>query len=472
MSHPPSQPPSKVLSGELFVRRTRIAAPAADVFAWHARPGALERLTPPWERVEVLEKHGGIENGARVVLRMGSFPLTTRWVAEHRDYVEGEQFRDVQIAGPFARWEHTHRITPDGAAACYLEDAIEYALPFGAVGALGGGAMVRRRLARMFEYRHRVTAQDIAAHARAGGRTMKVLVTGASGLIGSALVPLLTTGGHDVLRLVRNGGKRRADTVQWDPVKGTIDAAAIEGVDAVVHLAGESVAGRWTAAKKAGIYGSRVDGTRVLVRALTGLARPPKVLVAASAIGYYGDRGADVVDEDSAPGAGFLAEVAREWEAATQAAAARGIRAVNLRFGVVLSPAGGALATMLPLFRLGAGGPVGSGDQYMSWVALDDAIGAILHALTTPPLSGPVNVVAPNPVTNREFTKTLGRVLSRPAVIPMPAFVVKLAFGEMGESLLLASTRVEPHRLKETGYPFRFPELEGALRHLLGKPSQ
>lgn len=468
MSHPPSPPPQP-LSSELFVRRTRITAPAADVFGWHARPGALERLTPPWEHVEVLEKHGGIENGARVVLRMGRGPLATRWVAEHRDYVDGEQFRDVQVAGPFALWEHTHRITPDGPTACVLEDRIDYALPFGPIGALGGGAMVRRRLARMFEYRHRVTAQDIAAHARAGGHTMKILVTGASGLIGSALIPLLTTGGHGVVRLVRDGGTRRADTINWDPVKGTIDSAALEGVDAVVHLAGENVAGRWTAEKKARIYGSRVDGTTALVQALTRLARPPKVLVAASAIGYYGDRDVDVVDEDSAPRAGFLADVVREWEAATQPASARGIRVVNLRFGVVLSPAGGALATMLTPFRLGAGGPVGSGEQYMSWVAIDDAIGAILYALTTAELSGPVNVVAPNPATNREFTKTLGRVLSRPTIIPMPAFAVKLAFGEMGESLLLSSTRVEPHRLKETGYPFRFPELEGALRHLLGK---
>jgi uncharacterized protein (TIGR01777 family) len=465
----PTAPPRKELGSELFVRRTRIAAPAADVFAWHARPGALARLTPPWERVEVLEQHGGIENGARVVLRMGRRPLRTRWVAEHRDYIAGEQFRDVQIAGPFARWEHTHRVTPDGRDACHLEDCIEYVLPAGAVGALGGGGMVRRRLARLFTYRHRITAQDIAAHARAGGRTMKVLVSGASGLIGSALIPLLTTGGHDVVRLIRSAGTRRGDTVQWDPATRTVDAAGLEGADAVVHLAGENIAGRWTAQKKARIRASRVEGTQLLVQALTGLVRPPKVLVAASAIGYYGDRAAAVVDEDSTPGAGFLAEVVREWEAATQPAAARGIRVVNLRFGVVLSPAGGALATMLPLFRLGAGGPVGSGEQYMSWVAIDDAIGAILHALTTPELSGPVNVAAPNPATNREFTRTLGRVLSRPTVIPMPAFAVKLAFGEMGEALLLSSTRVEPRRLKETGYPFRFPELEGALRHLLGK---
>ena len=469
MGRAPSRVEPAAPSGELFVRRSRIAAPAADVFRWHARPGAFERLAPPWERVAVVERTGGIEDGARVVLRMGAGPLTVRWVAEHRDYVEGEQFRDVQVSGPFARWEHTHRVVPDGPEACYLTDCIEYALPFGALGALVAGGSARRRLARTFAYRHRVTAQDVAAHARAGGREMKVLVTGSSGLIGSALTPLLTTGGHTVVRLVRDAGKRRPGTVAWDPGSGVIDTAALEGFDAVVHLAGENISGRWTAEKKARIRDSRVEGSRHLVRALTGLARPPKTLVAASAIGFYGNRDADLVDEDSAPGAGFLADVVREWEAATRSAAARGIRVVNLRFGVVLSAAGGALATMLPPFRFGFGGPVGSGEQYMSWIAIDDAIGAVLHALLTPTLSGAVNAVAPNPVTNAEFAKTLGRVVSRPAFLPLPAFAVRLAFGEMGEELLLASTRVEPHRLKESGYEFRFPALEGALRHVLGR---
>ncbi|HSP97527.1 MAG TPA: TIGR01777 family oxidoreductase [Candidatus Dormibacteraeota bacterium] len=446
-----------------------MAAPAAAVFRWHERPGAFERLTPPWERVRVVERQGGIEDGGRLVLRMGAGPLAMRWVAEHRDYIAGEQFRDVQAAGPFAHWAHTHRVEPDGAAACWLEDRVEYALPLGGLGALVGGGYTRRKLARMFRYRHRLTAADVAAHTRMrGGGAMKILVTGASGLIGSTLVPFLTTGGHQVIRLSR--GRKRPGTATWDPDKGTIDRAALEGLDAVVHLAGENISeGRWTAEKKARIHDSRVNGTRLLCETLAALKQPPVVLVAASAIGFYGDRGRDVVDEDSAPGAGFLADVCKEWEAATAPAAAAGIRVVNMRFGVVLSGNGGALASMLTPFKLGAGGPVGGGEQYMSWVAVDDTADAILFALTTPSLSGPVNAVAPNPVVNAEFARTLGKVLSRPAIVPLPAFAVRLLLGEMGDELLLSSTRVEPHRLRAAGFTFRFPDLEPALRYLLGR---
>lgn len=450
-----------------FVRRSRIAAPASEVFRWHARPGAFERLTPPWEYVRVVEKRGGIEDGARLVMRLGPGGIGPRWVADHVDYVPDRQFRDVQTSGPFAFWEHTHRFEAAGADACLLEDHIAYGLPGGLLGSLAGDAFTRRKLQRMFDYRHRITAGDVAAHARArAAGPMRILVTGASGLIGSALVPYLTTGGHTVVRLGRAAG----DAVHWDPAQGTIDRAALEGVDAVVHLAGESVAGgRWTAEKKARIRDSRVDGTRLLVDALTGLARPPKVLVSASAIGLYGDRGADLVCEDSPQGTGFLAEVCRAWEAATAPATARGIRVVHLRLGVVLSAAGGALATMLPPFMLGVGGPVGSGSQYLSWIALDDVLDAILFALTTPTVTGPVNAVAPGPVTNADFATTLGRVLGRPAFVPFPAAAVRLLLGEMGEALLLASTRVEPASLAAAGFSFRHPEIEPALRHLLGR---
>ena len=298
---------------------------------------------------------------------------------------------------------------------------------------------------------------------------MNILVTGASGFIGSALMPVLVSGGHRVTRLVRAQPRPGQVEVHWDPAVGTVDMAGLEGMGAVVHLAGENLAaGRWTAERKVRIRESRVKGTQVLCEALARLAQPPNVLVCASAIGYYGERGEEVLREESPPGSGFLAEVCRAWEAAAAAAVHKGVRVVHLRTGVVLSPAGGALAKMLTPFKMGIGGKLGSGRQYMSWIALDDMLGVISHVLATTTLQGPVNAVAPHPVTNREFTTTLGRVLSRPTLFPMPAFAARLAFGEMADELLLASTRVEPARLLASGYQFRHPQLEGALRHMVG----
>jgi uncharacterized protein (TIGR01777 family) len=301
---------------------------------------------------------------------------------------------------------------------------------------------------------------------------MRIAVSGSTGLVGSEVVTVLSAEGHEVFRLVRRVPAPGEKAVRWDPGKGEIDAAGLEGLDAVVHLAGENIAsGRWNAARKAAIRDSRVNGTRLLCEALAGLARPPKTLVCASAIGYYGDRGEELLTEESPPGAGFLTEVCREWEAASGPAARKGIRVVVLRIGVVLSPNGGALSRMLPLFRIGLGGVIGSGRQFVSWVALDDLPLILLHAFQCGDLSGPVNAVAPHPVTNREFTEALGKALSRPTPLPVPAFALRLAVGgEMADALLLSSARVVPRRLEETGYRFRFPELGGALRHLLGLP--
>ncbi|OLD24882.1 MAG: TIGR01777 family protein [Candidatus Rokubacteria bacterium 13_1_40CM_2_70_45] len=305
-------------------------------------------------------------------------------------------------------------------------------------------------------------------------RAWTVAVTGASGLVGSALVTGLTSAGHRVVRVVRGAGAASVAgqrLARWDPESGALEPSALAGADAVVHLAGESVAGgRWTEAKKRRIRSSRVDVTRRLAEALLRLERPPRLLVSASAVGYYGDRGSEILREDSAPGPGFLAEVCREWEAATDPAARAGIRVVRLRIGMVLSRRGGALGAMLTPFRLGAGGPVGSGVQWVSWIAIDDLVGAILHALATESLAGPVNAVAPEPVTNRELARTLGRVLRRPALLPLPAVAARLLFGQMADELLLASARVEPARLRATGFTFRHARLEDALRHELGRP--
>ncbi len=359
---------------------------------------------------------------------------------------------------------------PDGPDACYLEDRIDYELPGGRAGRAVAAGFFRRQLQRLFVYRHATTRDDIEAQRYFAGRsTVQIAVTGASGLIGSALVPFLTTAGHHVRRLVR-GEPKCADDFRWDPAAASVDPAALAGCDAVVHLAGESIAShRWTAAQKQKILSSRVESTKLLASSLAALSPRPKVCVAASAIGYYGDRGDEQLDESSRPGAGFLPDVCRQWEAALQPAALAGIRVVNVRFGVVLSPAGGALKTMLTPFRLGLGGRIGKGRQFMSWIGLDDAIGAIYHALLTESLAGPVNVVTPDPVTNQEFTKTLGRVLGRPTFFPMPAAAARLALGEMADALLLASARVHPARLLTSGYTFRYPELEPALRQMLGK---
>lgn len=297
---------------------------------------------------------------------------------------------------------------------------------------------------------------------------MHVAITGSSGFVGSALVDLLTTAGDGVRRVVR--GTAGAGQASWDPARGTIDAATFEDVDAVVHLAGENIAaGRWTKTQKQRIYSSRVDGTRLLCEALAGMKPPPKVLVSASAVGYYGDRGEEILNEESIAGEGFLPDTARDWEAATQPAVNAGMRVALLRFGMILARHGGALPKMLTPFRLGAGGRVGHGRQFWSWVSLDDAIRAIQYALVTDQLRGPVNVVAPHPVTNLEFTKTLGRVLSRPTMFPMPAFAARLALGEMADALLLSSARVHPERLRQCGFEFRHPTLEAALHHVLQK---
>src|SRR5215211_2038269 len=297
---------------------------------------------------------------------------------------------------------------------------------------------------------------------------MNVLISGATGLIGSALIPELEAGAHRVTRLTRSPGSD--EDVGWNPDTGEIDASQLEGHDAVVHLAGESIAeGRWTPRKKARILDSRRRGTRLLAETLAELPTPPKVMVSASAVGYYGDRGNELLREDSRPGSDFLAEVCQAWEAAADPARQAGIRVVHPRFGIVLSPKGGALGRTLPIFKLGGGGRIGSGRQWWSWVALDDVVGAILHALEGDSVEGPVNVGSSNPLTNSEYTRVLGKVLNRPTIFPLPAPAARLALGEVADALLLASQRMQPARLKETGYEFRYPQLEGALRHLLGR---
>ncbi len=441
-----------------FARHVELAVPVETAFAWHERPGALSRLLPPWQSVQVASSEGGIRSGDWVELRMKIGALQRRWRAEHRDYEPPRLFRDVQVVGPFAYWSHLHLFERQGPDACRLEDRIDYRLPGGFLGKACAGRYVRRELERVFRYRHDTTAADLAAHARYAERPPQTIaVSGSSGLVGSALGAFLTTGGHALRQLVRDASNR-------------IDPAPADGCDAVIHLAGENIAsGRWDQAKKERIRTSRVEVTRELCRGLAQLNRPPRVLVSASAIGYYGDRGDETLGETSEAGTGFLADVCRDWEAALEPARQAGIRVVPVRFGIILSPAGGPLAKMLVPFRFGLGGRLGSGQQYVSWISLDDAVGAIHHAIMDDNLDQPVNVVAPEPVTNAQLTAALGRVLRRPAFAPVPRPAARLAFGQMADELFFSSARVMPERLVAGHYAFRHESIEAALRHLLGR---
>ncbi len=452
-----------------FERRSEIDAPAAELYRWHALPGAFDRLAPPWRRIEVLEATGGIENGARLVMRIGRPPLAFRWVAVHREHEPGRRFVDVQESGPFARFIHDHRFEGLDAERSALVDRVDWALPLGAFGAAVGGRVALRALDRLFAYRHAVTRSDLARHApHRAAPPLRVAVTGASGLVGSALCAFLTTGGHEVHRLVR-GQVLRAGEISWEPASGRIEREKLEGLDAVVHLAGENIAGgRWTASRKAAILESRTKGTRLVAETIASLASKPRVFLSASAVGTYGAHGGEPVDERVPPGAGFLAEVGRAWEGAAAPAERAGIRTVFLRLGIILSPRGGALAKMLLPFRLGAGGPIGGGRQGFSWIALDDVVYAIHHLIRSD-VSGPVNVVGPAPIPQGEFARALGRALGRPAIAPLPGFAVRAIFGELGEQTLLSGAFVHPARLTAAGFRWSYPRLDDALAMMLGR---
>ncbi len=426
-----------------FVKRSAMPATAAELYAWHARERAFERLNPPFDPVVLESKSGrGLAAGTRVAVRVRLGPIEQRWVAEHTADEPGHMFRDEQREGPFSRWVHTHRFN-DGE----LHDEIEWSLPV-------GQGFAAKKLERAFDYRHAVTRADLERHARFKDRPrLRVAITGINGLIGTALSAYLDTAGHEIVP-VRRG-----------------DFSAVDGCDAVIHLAGAPIGQRWNRSLRVEIVTSRIDYTRALVEAMRRAAKPPRVLISGSAIGVYGERGDEELSEDSAVGAradrgaGFLAALCSDWEAEAAKADAR---VVLLRTGVVLTPRGGALQKMLPAFQTGAGGPLGSGKQWMSWISIEDALGAIEHALHSESLSGPVNLVAPTPLTADAFAKELGRVLGRPSFARVPAFALEALFGEAAKAAILASQRVQPKRLVASGFSFMHPTLEPALRLLLG----
>jgi uncharacterized protein (TIGR01777 family) len=445
-----------------------VDAPRAEVFAWHTRPGAFNRLSPPWQPIRVITEAASLRDGrAKLAL-----PGGLRWVAAHQadSYDPPRRFVDTIGSDGLAslpariavRWRHTHEFEDVGANRTRVTDRVATPVP---------GAALRP----MFAYRHRQLADDLAAHrlaAENGLAPATIAVTGSSGLVGSALTAFLRTGGHRVIELVRRTAQsalENADARRWSP--DDPDPELLAGVDAVIHLAGASIAGRFTEGHRHAVRDSRIGPTRRLAEVLARATSRPAVLISASAIGYYGyDRGDESLTEDSERGDGFLADVVADWEDATAPAREAGVRVVNVRTGIVQSPRGGTLKLMRPLFTAGLGGRIGDGQQWLSWIGIDDLVDVYHRALWDTALSGPVNAVAPQPVRNTEYTRTLAHVLHRPAVLPVPPLGPRLLLGEQGaRELACANQRVTPHKLSQSGHRFRQPDLDRALRHLLGR---
>lgn len=457
------------MSKHVYERKIRLDVPADIAFLWHARPFILERITPPWEKVEVIERTGNLQHGGMVVLRTYIGPIPLTWVVEHRDYIDKYGFSDELVRGPLPRWYHRRNVSSLDASSCEWIDNVEYELPLGRFGEFFL-PIVEQRIDRFFKYRHTIFQNDLDVIRRYSNTTsLKVVLTGGNGLIGRSLAYFLRSLGHQVTCLKYSQNAPLMGIHTWNHRHQVVDRSAIEGCDVFIHLAGENIgSGRWTENKCKRIKESRIDSTRFFVDVISNLDLPPKTFLCASAIGIYGHRGYETVNESSSPGSGFLAEVCKEWEEATLPLEKLGIRVANLRFGVVLSCNGGALEKMLLPFKYGLGGHIGNGQQYMSWIALDDAIGAINHVMCNDNIKGPVNITSPHPTTNKNFTQALAKILRRPAILPMPALAAKVIFGSKADELLLASTKVQPKVLEDTSYHYLFPNLENAIRHLIG----
>ena len=491
-----------------FRYTTTIPLPRAEVFSWFTKPGALVRLTPSFFGAVLAEPSDGINPGSTAAMGGGApggigmwlgsaagsvrglLPSALagkswtrpelRWDALHTELVPDSSFTDVMDKGPLASWTHQHRFS-DGPepGTTVMVDEVRYELP-----ALARGEWARKRmdaeLVRMFAFRERQLLADLAFHAAHSGPARTIAVSGASGLVGRQVCALLGGGGHTVFKLVRRA-PQAADEIFWDPDGGMVDADALAQCDAVVHLAGHPIGGRFTDANKEAIRQSRILGTRLLAKTLAGLASDgvQRTLVAGSAVGYYGadphtataleQGGPRPLVEEDPPGTDFLATVCQDWEASCEPAAQAGVRVVNVRTGIVLSAGGGVLQRLLPLYLAGAGGPLGDG-QWQSWIGIDDIAGLFAHAVMTPTLEGPVNGVAPEPVTAEEFAHTLGGVLRRPAKLKVPAAGPRLLLGTQGAAeLALASQRASSAKAQKYGYRFRHTSLEAALRHILGE---
>ena len=462
----------------LFERSTAIPQDRKELFEYHANPGAIDRLIPPWEKVCIERRSDSLAIGSEVIIRNSIFGVPVRWHAKHTQLDSPNSFQDVQLSGPFQSWVHDHHFENVNSGNSILHDRIQFEMKFGSLGKLAL-PIVQSKLDSMFAYRHLTTQADLKLkdflEPHVFGRKLRIGVTGSTGMIGRRLVDLISVLGHEAVCILRKDSRNElfplsSSSVVWDPTDGFSDVDAMSNLDAVVHLAGKGIASsRWTQSAKQSIRDSRVAGTTALVRDLCRLQSPPRAFVCASGVGCYGERGDQVVDESQPFGDDFLASLARDWEsAAMEFNRCSGNRVAIGRLGIALHPQQGALAKMLLPFRLGLGGPIGNGRQYWSWIHVDDAAAAFLFLAVNPKSEGATNLVAPEQMDNRAFVRTLGHVIHRPAIFPAPAFALRILLGEMADAMLLTSTRADCKRLTEEGFPFRTPKLEACLRHVLG----
>ncbi len=453
----------------LFIKKTKFKGSPDDLFKWHERPGALERLSPPWDPVEVISRNGGIKEGGKVKMYMKAGPVKYIWKALHTEYEEGKYFRDIMEKGPLSEWSHTHSFIKNDENNSFLEDKIQFALPLKTHGINFFKRFIKKNLDSIFNFRHKTLGNDLHLHNLYGKEKKTILISGASGLLGSALTPFFTTGGHEVLHLVRREPENENE-IFWDPKKKKHGIEKSRKIDVIINLSGEHIGeGRWTDSKKKRIIDSRIDSTSLLIKLVSELDTPPEVMLSASAIGYYGGSEKEFVDENSSCGNDFISEVCNLWEDAALPVKKYGTRLVLLRIGVVLSPLGGALERMLQTIKFGVGGRLGNGKQYISWITTDDVINAIYFAMHNKEISGPLNLVTPTPVTNNSLTKSIGKILKRPTIFPVPALIIKVLFGEMGKEIVLSGVRVKPDKLINSGFTFLHEDLELGLRFMLGR---
>tara|TARA_B100001113_G_scaffold168688_1_gene138020 strand:+ start:4019 stop:5434 length:1416 start_codon:yes stop_codon:yes gene_type:complete len=465
-----------------YKHETKVNADIESTFDWFEHEGSFRRLMPPWEVAEEVRADESLEVGSQRVFRFPApgapfFKMT--WVAEHTGYekpngTKKAYFADTMVKGPFWKWDHDHYLTEVDGITTVVDD-VTYSVPFGPLGMLVdkvlGGSLVTGRISSMFNAREFRLVRDMENHNKFNHlKRKKILVAGSSGLIGTQLVAFLDTGNHDVWRLVRREADSNKKEISWDPSKGKINFSELEGFDIVIHLGGVGIGDkRWSKKRKAAIRDSRVDSTTLLSNTLASLENKPELFMVSSAIGYYGNRGDEIVDENTSIGDDYLTEICEKWENSADSARKAGIRTIHTRTGIVMSAVGGALGKMLLPAKMGGGGPIGGGKQWMSWISMDDQIYSMYHLMMSEDTEGAYNLTAPNPVRQKIFAKTLGKVLRRPAFAPLPGFVMKIMFGEMGVKLTLDSQRVMPKRLQESGYEFVHEELEPALRDSLGK---